>query len=48
MFSNNCNYDEILEINKQFNKDYKEQKYKFMSREDIYEKVSKILNKKIK
>ena len=48
MFYNNCNYDEILEINKQFNKDYKEQKYKFMSREDIYEKVSKILNKAIK
>ena len=48
MFYNNCNYDEILEINKQFNKDYKEQKYKFMSIEDIYEKVSKILNKAIK
>ena len=48
MFYNNCNYDEILENNKQWNKDYKEQKYKFMSREYIYEKVSKILNKAIK
>ena len=33
--------------NNKWKKDYKEQKYKFMSIEDIYEKVSKILNKKI-
>jgi len=40
-----CNKKEIVKENKKWNKDYKKQEYKFMSREDIFNEVSDILNK---
>jgi len=39
-----CGYDNIQKMNKMWNIDYKKQGYKFMSREDIFEETSKILN----
>ena len=38
-----CGYNEIVKMNKKWNNDYKKQKYEFMSRYDIFKKVSKIL-----
>jgi adenylate kinase family enzyme len=38
-----CGYNEIVKMNKKWNNDYKKQKYKFMSRDDIFKEVSKIL-----
>ena len=39
-----CGIKETLKINHMWNKDYKKQGYKFMSREDIFKQVNKILN----
>jgi len=38
-----CNLKKTNQINNQWRKDYKEQGYRFMSREDIFKNVSKIL-----
>jgi hypothetical protein len=40
-----CGTQETLKINKMWNKDYKSQGYKFMSREDIYKEIVGILKK---
>jgi hypothetical protein len=45
LIKHECNAKEIVKQNNKWNKDYKTQKYKFMSRENIYNEVSKILNK---
>jgi len=42
-----CGTKETLKINKMWKKDYEKQGYKFMSRENIYKSVVKIINKKI-
>jgi len=42
---NECGYNQIVKMNKKWNNDYKKQEYKFMSRDDIFKKVSKILVK---
>ena len=39
-----CNAAEIIQYNNKWNKDYKKQGYKFMSRENIYKSVVKLLN----
>lgn len=44
---NECGYKEITDMNNIWNEDYKEQEYKFMSRENIFDEVSKILQKNI-
>ena len=41
-----CGTKETLKINKMWKKDYEKQSYKFMSRENIYKSVVKILNNK--
>jgi len=41
-----CGTKETLKINKMWEKDYHKQGYKFMSRENIYKSVVKILNNK--
>ena len=41
-----CGTKETLKINKMWEKDYDKQGYKFMSRENIYKSVVKILNNK--
>jgi hypothetical protein len=41
-----CNAKTTIEMNKKWNKDYKKQGYVFMSREDIFKEVSKLLMKK--
>ncbi len=38
-----CGYNEMVKMNKKWNSDYKKQEYKFMSRDDIFKEVSKIL-----
>ena len=38
-----CNAGKIIKINNKWNKDYKEQNYKFMSRENIFKQVCKLL-----
>jgi len=40
-----CDAKETIKMNKKWNKDYKEQGYNFMPREDIFKDVSIILNK---
>ena len=39
-----CNKKDIIQMNKKWSHDYKQQRYKFMSREQIFNNVSKILN----
>jgi len=39
----NCAYSEMVKQNAIWNTDYKKQKYKFMSSDKIYEKVSNII-----
>lgn len=43
-----CGTEYTLRMNKMWNHDYKKMGYKFMSREKIFEKVSQILEKKLK
>ena len=43
-----CGTKETLKINKMWKKDYEKQDYRFMSRENIYKSVVKILNNKLK
>ena len=38
-----CDAKEIIKLNKKWNKDYKDQEYNIMSREEIYDEVCKIL-----
>lgn len=38
-----CGLNKIIKMNKDWNKNYKKQGYKFMSREDIYKKITSIL-----
>lgn len=40
-----CSMEETVKMNKKLRKDYKKQGYEFMSREDIFDKVSDLLNK---
>lgn len=40
-----CGKKETIKLNQKWNKDYKKQGYKFMSREDIFKEVVKILKK---
>lgn len=39
-----CNYEKTTKMNEIWNTDYKEQGYKFLSREIIFDEVSNILN----
>lgn len=39
-----CNYEKTIKMNEIWNTDYKEQGYKFLSREAIFDEVSNILN----
>ena len=39
-----CSMNEMVKLNKKWKKDYKKQGYTFMSRENIYKSVVKILN----
>lgn len=39
-----CSMKEMVKLNNKWRKDYEKQGYKFMSRENIYKSVSKILN----
>ena len=41
---NNCNYEKTTKMNETWNTDYKEQGYKFLSRESIFDEVCDILN----
>ena len=43
-----CGKKEITKMNKKWNKDYKKQKYKFMTHENIFRNVSKLLYKSLK
>lgn len=43
-----CGTKETLKLNKMWNKDYKKQRYEFMSREDIYKSVVEIFQTKSK
>ena len=43
-----CGYKETIKMNNMWNRDYKKQGYKFISREDIFKTVSNILNKNVK
>ncbi len=43
-----CSAKETIKINSKWRKDYQKQNYKFMSRENIYKSVAKILNKIIR
>jgi uridine kinase len=45
IINNDCNLKKIIKMNKLFNKDYKKMNYKFMSRENIYKSIFKIINK---
>ena len=45
IINNDCNLKKIIKMNKLFNKDYKKMNYKFMSRENIYKSIVKIINK---
>ena len=38
-----CNAKNIIKMNKKWNKDYEKQDYKFMSREDIFKQICKLL-----
>ena len=38
-----CNLDNLIKMNNKWKKDYKKQNYKFMSIDDIYKKIKKIL-----
>ena len=40
-----CSLKKTIQINKKWNKDYKNQGYEFMTRETIYKKICKLLNK---
>jgi adenylate kinase family enzyme len=41
-----CGADDTVKMNNKWKKDYKKMGYKFMSRENIYDNVVKLLNKK--
>jgi hypothetical protein len=43
--STECSLKNIIKMNKKWDKDYKKQEYKFMSREDIYKSIIKILKR---
>ena len=47
IINNDCNLSKIVKMNKLFNKDYKKMNYKFMSRENIYNSVLKIIIKNL-
>ena len=47
IINNDCNLSKIVKMNKLFNKNYKKMNYKFMSRENIYNSVSKIITKNL-
>ena len=38
-----CSASKTIRMNKKWNKDYKKQKYKFMTRENIYKSVCKLI-----
>jgi hypothetical protein len=40
-----CDAKQIIKLNKKWNKDYKKQGYRILSREEIYDIVCKILDK---
>jgi len=42
-----CNAPEIIQYNNKWNKDYKKQGYRFMSRENIYKSVVKLLDENL-
>lgn len=42
---NECSAKKTIKLNKKFNIDYKQMKYKFITREKIYKEVCKILSK---
>ena len=39
-----CSMEKMVKLNNKWKKDYEKQGYKFMSRENIFKNVSKILN----
>lgn len=47
-FESECSYEETKKMTDMWNKDYKTQGYKFMSRENIFTEVSKIIENNIK
>lgn len=46
--SNECNYDKNVKMNNIWNNSYKKQGYVFLSRDNIFKKVSQIINKHLK
>ena len=44
MFKNECSAKKTIKLNNKWEKDYKKQGYKFLSRENIYKKICSILN----
>jgi hypothetical protein len=44
LINNECSMKKMVILNNKWKKDYKKQGYKFMSRENIYKSVVKILN----
>jgi adenylate kinase family enzyme len=44
LIKNECSMKKMLKLNNKWKRDYKKQNYKFMSRENIYKSVVKILN----
>jgi len=42
-----CDASQIIKLNKKWNKDYKKQNYIILSREEIYNEICKILDKKL-
>jgi len=43
LINNECSVKKIIKMNNKWRKDYMKQGYKFMSRENIFKNVSKIL-----
>jgi len=46
--SNQCNYDKNVKMNNIWNNSYKKQGYVFLSRDNIFKKISQIINKHLK
>ena len=43
LIKNECSMEKMVKLNNKWKRDYKKQDYKFMSRENIYKSVVKIL-----
>lgn len=47
-FKHECSAKKTIQMNNKWNKDYKKQKYKFMTRENIYKKTCQLISKSLK